>query len=212
MDVVHKPVTTDMEPVSTVSSGGPRKLLSTLAILLLAPIIALSLTIFVFQSYQVDGQSMQPTLQNNDRLIVLKAPRTWAKLTGHSYIPARGDIIVFNESGLNQLNQTGTTQLIKRVIGIPGDHVLVKDGIVTVYNTQHPDGFEPDTSLPYGKSTPIPATTGNVDITVPANQIFVCGDNRSDSLDSRIFGTVPASQIVGKLVLRIFPLSHSQKF
>ena len=74
---------------------------STIFILLLAPAIAVLLTLFVFQSYQVDGPSMEATLQNNDRLIVWKLPRTWAKVTGHQYIPKRGDVIILNESGLN---------------------------------------------------------------------------------------------------------------
>jgi len=186
-------------------------IVSTILVLLLAPFIALLLTQFVFQSYQVDGQSMQPTLLNNDRLIVLKAPRTWARLTGHSYIPARGDVIIFSEPNLIGLDNTSQPKdLVKRVIGLPGDHVVIKDGSITVYDKQHPNGFDPDKTLSYGKA--IPFTSGNIDITVPIGDIYVCGDNRGNSYDSRIFGPVPAGQIVGKLVLRVLPLNSAKKF
>src|SRR5512140_403318 len=62
---------------------------STIAVLLIAPLVALLLTAFVFQSYQVDGPSMQTTLYNSDRLIVWKVPKTWSKITGHPYVPNR---------------------------------------------------------------------------------------------------------------------------
>src|SRR5712671_5845014 len=76
------------------SHDGWRSALSTIAILLIAPLVAVLLTAFVFQSYQVDGPSMQTTLQNSDRLIVWKMSRTWARITGHAFVPQRGDIIV----------------------------------------------------------------------------------------------------------------------
>ena len=181
-----------------------------ISIVILAFIAAWLLRLFVFQQYQVDGPSMQPSLQNGNRLIVLEAPRTWARLTGHPYIPARGNIIVFVEHNLGGLSNATSDQLIKRVIGLPGDRVVVQNNVVTIYNKQHPKGFRPDATLPYGKV--IGVTSGNIDITVPPNQVFVCGDNRTNSLDSRIFGTVPAQDIIGKLVVRITPLSEIEKF
>lgn len=190
-----------------------RSLLSTVGILLLAPIIAVVLTLFVFQSYQVDGQSMERTLQNNDRLIVWKLPRTWARITGHQYVPNRGDIVILSESGLaNYGNADDSKQLVKRVIGLPGDHIVIKNNVITVYNTAHPKGFQPDTTLPYGKNRAIPATTNDLDLRLGGSQIFICGDNRSNSLDSRIFGPVDTSQVVGKLVVRILPLNNVTVF
>ena len=79
------------------SKDSVRSIISTISILLLAPVIAIILTVFVFQSYQVDGPSMETTLQNNDRLVVWKLARTWSKVTHHAYIPNRGDVIIFNE-------------------------------------------------------------------------------------------------------------------
>ncbi|HUD10325.1 MAG TPA: signal peptidase I [Candidatus Saccharimonadales bacterium] len=182
----------------------------TLSLIAGAIIIAGILNFFVFQQYQVDGPSMQTTLQTGNRLIVYKVPRTWARITGHAYIPKRGDIVVFIENNLYGLDETGSNQLIKRVIGLPGDRVVVSNGVLTIFNKQHPNGFRPDATLPYGKV--IGTTSGNIDITVPPNQIFVCGDNRGDSLDSRIFGTVPAKNIIGQLVVRITPLNEIKKF
>src|SRR4029079_14046831 len=122
---------------------GLRSALSTIGVLLVAPLIALFLTAFIFQSYQVDGQSMETTLDNNDRLVVWKLPRSWSRLTGHAYIPKRGDVIVFNEPALAQFGQDPGKQLIKRVIGLPGERVVVKDNVLTVYNKANPDGFRP---------------------------------------------------------------------
>lgn len=208
-DAVSQPVD-KKHPVSQKRKDGWRSALSTIAVLLIAPILALVLTAYVFQSYQVDGQSMETTLQNNDRLIVWKVPRTWARLTGHAYIPNRGDVIIFNEQGLPDLNPNISKQLVKRVIGLPGDHIVIRNGSIAVYNKQHPNGFNPDTTLPYGKH--IPPTIGDTDLTVPANEVFVCGDNRGNSYDSRYFGPISANDIVGKLVARVLPLSKAEKF
>jgi len=198
------------DPKHSQPRGSWRNVVSTVLILLAAPLIALVLTAYIFQSYEVDGPSMETTLHNNDRLIVLKIPRTMSRLTGHAYIPNRGDIIVFVKHNLLEYGQSGDKQLIKRVIGLPGDRVVVSNGKITVYNNQHPDGFDPDSTLPYGKV--IPNTPGETDVTVPAGQIFVCGDNRTNSLDSRSFGTVSANDIVGKLIVRIFPINNAKNF
>lgn len=187
-----------------------RNIVSTVAIIVIAPVIALLLTAYVFQSYQVDGPSMETTLMNNDRLIVYKLPRTIARITGKPYIPARGDIIVFREKGLNPANPNQSKQLIKRVIGLPGDKVVVKNGVVTIYNAKHPNGFEPDKTMAYGKV--ITTTPGNETITVPKNDVFVMGDNRTDSYDSRDFGPVPVKNIIGRLVMRILPLNKIRTF
>ncbi len=187
-----------------------KSIVSTLGLILVAPIIALCLTAFVFQSYQVDGPSMESTLMNNDRLIVDKIPRTWSKITGNPYIPKRGTIIVFSDAGLGAALPGPTKQLIKRVIGLPGDHVVVANNVITIYNKQHPKGFDPDTTMGYGKNLPI--TTGSVNLVVPKDDVFVCGDNRTDSLDSRVFGPVPVQNIVGQLALRILPLDKLQTF
>ena len=193
------------------SRSGWRDAWSTIAVLAAALLVALFIIFFVFRSYQVDGPSMQNTLHNNDKLIIWKVPRTWADITRHDYIPDRGDIIVFNESGLSAYGQQDSKQLIKRVIGLPGDHVVVKDGSITIYNKQHPGGFDPDKTMPYGKNIPA-VTSGYFNGTLGPHQLFVCGDNRPNSLDSRIFGPINANQVVGKLVLRVFPINQAKSF
>lgn len=210
-----------MQPVPNDNSGRhkPRKreslgsMASTIAVLLIAPLIALFLTSFVFQSYQVDGPSMQTTLFNNDRLLVWKLPKTWSKITHHAYIPHRGDVVIFverNSSLLGDVDATGGKQLIKRVIALPGERVVVKDNLVTVYNKEHPNGFNPDKTLPYGKV--IGDTGSNVDVTVPEGAIYVMGDNRPESMDSRSFGAVDVDDIVGKLVMRVWPINEAKLF
>lgn len=187
-----------------------RSILSTVAVLLIAPLIAVVLTAFVFQSYQVDGESMETTLQNNDRLIVWKVPRTISRISGHAYIPNRGDVVVFTEPSLDQFGQDPSKQLIKRVVGLPGEKVVVKDGELIVYNLEHPDGFKPDKTLPYGdviKNTTIENTWS-----VQEDQLFVVGDNRTNSMDSRTFGPIDAHNVVGKLVARVLPIGNVKRF
>lgn len=177
----------------------------------MAPVLAIFIVAFVFQSYQVDGPSMQPTLETNDRLIIWKVGRTWSRITGNTYMPERGSIIVFVKRGLYDFSSDRDKQLIKRVIGLPGDRVVVEDGVMTVYNNQNPDGFNPDETLGITDSI-MGENTHNVDITVREDEVFVVGDHRDNSLDSRSFGTIPASDIIGTLSSRIMPLSEARKF
>jgi signal peptidase I len=211
MDQLNKDLK-DQERKNKRATSLLREVLSTAGILLTALVVALFIISFVFRSYQVDGPSMQNTLHNNDKLIIWKVPRTWSRITGNQYVPKRGDIIVFNQSGLAAYGQQNTKQLIKRVIGLPGDHLVIKNGINTIYNKAHPHGFDPDKTIGYFKGVTRPFTSGNINITLKSNQIFVEGDNRPDSLDSRVFGPVNPNQIIGQLVLRVFPIGHAKNF
>jgi signal peptidase I len=179
-----------------------RGIISTILLLAIAPLIAFGITSYAIQSYQVDGESMETTLQNGDRLIVDKMPRTISRVTGHAYVPHRGDIIIFNQANLPDTSFGQTKQLIKRVVG--------KDGKVTVYNDANPQGFNPDTSTGY-KITAA-TTPGEADVVLGKDQIFVCGDNRPNSEDSRYFGPINANDIVGKLSLRLLPINKAEKF
>lgn len=195
------------EPSGKQSAFG-REAVSTILLLVVAILIALFIKAFVVQPYIVDGESMQPTLMDSDRLLVDKIPRTIARIDHHQYVPKRGAIIIFNQSNLP--NYVGTKQLVKRVVGLPGERVVVGQNRITIYNSAHPNGFNPDT--PDGYPVNAQLTTGNIDITLGPHQIFVCGDNRSNSEDSRYFGPVNLDNVVGKLVLRIFPLGQAKKF
>lgn len=207
-----RPETGATEPAPTKKPaskrGGRRELYSTLAVIILAPLIAWLLTAFVFQSYQVDGPSMQPTLHNNDRLIVNKLGRTWTRVFGGNFTPRRYDIVVFSET--SAALEGGKKQLIKRVIGLPGDTVSIKNGQVTIYNKEHPDGFLVDQFGPEAHS--IDYTDGNTEQKIEDGQIFVMGDNRQNSLDSRAFGAVDSKNIIGTLSVRIYPFNSIEKF
>jgi signal peptidase I len=204
-------------PITSLPAPKPGRLRSglvNLGIILVAPLVAIFLTLFVFQSYQVDGVSMENTLQNNDRLIVWKLPRTWTRITGHQYVPKRGDIVIVNQQNLTACGQDGK-QIVKRVIGLPGDHVVYKNGAYTVYNATNPTGFDPDKTLPYGLANTAllqDDSSPNANVTLSKSQVFVSGDHRADSCDSRYFGAVDTSSIVGKVAERIFPLGAMKKF
>ena len=194
---------------SKESNEGLKSILFTVAVIIAAPVLALLLSMFVFQSYRVDGESMERTLQNNDRLIVWKLDRTWASLTHKTYMPNRGEVIVFTEQKL--LDKDGKPKaVIKRVIGLPGERVVIKDNKITVYNQDHPSGFNPDEGQPFSSHIVQP-TEGEIDVTVPEGNVFVCGDNRPNSLDSRYFGVVPTSDIRGVASLRIAPVNNMSK-
>lgn len=187
------------------------EMFSVVGILILAPLIAIFLTFFIFQSYVVDGPSMENTLHDQDRLIVWKASKTLSRITNKDFIPARYSIIVFKEKGATGISDNAEKQLVKRVIGLPGDRVVIKDGSVVVYNAENIDGFYPDRNIP--PSANLEDTEGTeVDYTVKPGEVYVLGDNRSNSLDSRAFGPIKSEDIVGTLAVRIFPFDKIQKF
>lgn len=173
-------------------------------------VAAMLINQFIFQSYYVDGTSMTPTLHNNDRLIIDKFSKTLTTIQSKPYIPERGQVVVLDSSLLDQ--NGNNEQLIKRVIGLPGDIIDIKDGVVTIKNSGHPDGFNVDTSLGLKLAPTYSATS--TEITVPKDNIFVMGDNRAPngSFDSRSFGPIDSKKIQGRLLARIYPFSDGRLF
>lgn len=165
---------------------------------------------FVFRSFNVEGPSMEKTLYTGDRLIVDRLPVTWAELQNKQYIPDRGQVIVFK----NPQYTAGSPDeyIVKRVIAFPGERVVLADGHYTVYNTDHPNGFNPDDA---NHGEPGSPTTGTVDVVVPTGTLFVSGDHRQGnySYDSRNgLGYIPFYDVVGPVSMRIWPVTGIRTF
>lgn len=167
---------------------------------------------FVFRSFTVQGPSMETTMYTNDRLIVNRIPVTLAQLQNKPYVPERGQIIVFKNPNFNP--SVGRDEyIVKRVIAFAGERVTVKDGNVTVYNQEHPNGFNPDTTV--NRNEPGQPTSGEVDTVVSEGTVFVMGDHRQGnySCDSRsCMGNIPLFDIVGPVSYRIWPLNKLRGF
>jgi len=179
---------------------------------LLVTIGAVTINTFVFRSFSVVGPSMETTLFTGDRLIVNRLPVTLASIKNTSYIPQRGEVIVFKNPRFH--SGVGDEYIVKRVIALPGERVVLKNGEFTVYNNDSPDGLNPDEILKEKNGIVYP-TSGSVDIVVPKNELFVSGDHRQEtySLDSRNgLGTIPIYDIVGPVSIRIYPFNKIRLF
>jgi len=150
---------------------------------------------FLVQPFLVSGSSMVPNFHNGDYLLV-------DELTYRFREPIRGEVAVFHYPN------NETTYFIKRIIGLPGDRIVVKEGVVYVYNKENPDGFRLDEKyLPSSTKT-----VGSDDVTLGEGEYFVLGDNRQYSFDSRNWGVLKKDEIVGVARLRLWPISSAQAF
>jgi signal peptidase I len=147
---------------------------------------------FLVGTYRVEQVSMLPTLQQGQHLLVDKlSPR---------FDPySRGDIVVFHAPGTNP----DSIPYIKRVIGVGGDHIALQDGQVYVNGVALAEPYLSDDGQDDGATLPLDDTS---EWDVPADQIFVMGDHRARSVDSRSFGPVPVGQVIGRAWLRFWPL------
>jgi signal peptidase I len=163
---------------------------------------------WVAQLYQVDGPSMNSTLYTGDRLLVDRVGKTFAAATHKKYIPKRNEVIVFVKETNVLFAAPGAsdapTFVVKRVMGLPGERVTVNNGNIVVYNADHPEGIKPDVGKWW---TPLQhhETSDSIDITLGPDEIFVCGDNRPESVDSRYYGPVKLNEIIGRAHLRVYP-------
>lgn len=149
---------------------------------------------FVIQPFIVDGGSMLPTYHTKEFLLV-------DKFTYLFHEPKRGDIMIFKlyEGGENPY--TGK-HLIKRVIGLPGERVVVNNGVTTIYNKENPNGIVIEEPYVVYKEP-----RKNIDVTLDDHHYFVMGDNRSQSYDSRDWGPLDTKNVKGQVLIRVYPLS-----
>lgn len=167
---------------------------------------------FIFRSFNVEGPSMEKTMFSGDKLIVNKLPVTFATIQGKTYQPERGQVIVFKNPDYSTRLSGHDEYIVKRVIGLPEERVQVAYGKVTVFNDQHPEGFNPDSLTKDQEGSP---SSGDVDVKVPKGELFVAGDHREAnySLDSRSgLGTIPLEDVVGPVGVRIFPFQDFRTF
>ena len=176
-----------------------RRTLEWLSIVAIAVVIALLLRIFVVQTFFIPSGSMIPTLQIGDRILV-------NKLAYRLHGVGRGDIIVFNAPPeVATACQTNDKDLVKRVIGLPNETISDRNGTVYIDNKPLAEPWLP-------KNDPTTFTASFAPVHIGANSYFVMGDNRVDSCDSRFWGTVNRSAIIGKVEMRIWPLSRLHFF
>ncbi len=196
--------------------------LSLIAFIACVVVGTILLNAYVFRSYNVVGSSMENTFHEDDRVIVNRIPVTWSHFLGKEYVPKRGEVIVFMNGPAtgpltcNPPADDSNKYLIKRVIAFPGEPVVLKGGVLTVYNDEHPEGFDPDEETRVDENNgPKSEIYGEVDMIVPSGELFVAGDNREGlhSLDSRSgLGTIPYCRVIGPVALRIYPINKVQIF
>lgn len=165
-------------------------------IIIIALIIIKPIHAFVLQPFYVKGASMEPTFYNNEYLII-------DELSYRFHDPRRGDVVVLHNPTLND------EYLIKRIIGLPGEHVVIdQDG---VHLGAGPLGelkkLDERAYLPDSVQT-----MGSIDVILGENEYFVMGDNRAASLDSRSFGPITRSTMVGRAGFRAWPVHRARTF
>ncbi len=160
----------------------------------LAVIIVIPIRLYIAQPFVVSGASMIPSFQNGNYLIIDEISYRFEE-------PKRGEVIVFRFP----LEQSKF--LIKRIAGLPGETISIKGNDITIKNTAFPNGFV----WKQGETMPV-SSTGDALVTLGSDEYFVLGDNRGASADSRLWGTLKRELIVGRPLIRLFPISGLTTF
>ncbi|TSC57186.1 MAG: signal peptidase I [Parcubacteria group bacterium Greene0416_79] len=161
---------------------------------LIAAAIVLPIRLYIAQPFIVSGASMVPTFENGNYLIVDEISYRFEE-------PKRGDVVIFRFPGEPK------KFLIKRIAGLPNETVELENGAVRIKNEAHPDGFlwQQDARAPQSR----PALQS---ITLKRDEYFVLGDNRDESADSRLWGPLKRTYIIGKPLIRLFPVTELKLF
>ncbi len=159
---------------------------------LIAMVIIVPIRYFLIQPFFVRGASMEPAFDDGEYLVI-------DQLSYRLREPRRGEVVVFHPP----VEQSQF--FIKRIIGLPGERVKIDSGQVTIFNQQHPGGvvFDESQYLPSAVRT-----GGNTDVQLGADDYLVLGDNRPASSDSRSWGSLDQSAIVGRVWIRAFPFDR----
>ncbi|WP_251029215.1 MULTISPECIES: signal peptidase I [unclassified Bacillus (in: firmicutes)] len=174
-----------------------KEVFSWIKAILIAVILAFLIRTYIFAPIVVDGESMMPTLQDHERIVLTKFGTDIDNID-------RFDIVVFHA--------TVDKDYIKRVIGLPGDHIEYKDDTLYIngkaYEEPYLDKYKNQmtSGVPLTESFKLEDITGSM--TVPEDQLFLMGDNRQNSLDSREIGTISVDEIVGKANLVYWPINE----
>ncbi|HEY5017209.1 MAG TPA: signal peptidase I [Streptosporangiaceae bacterium] len=175
-----------------------RPLVETVAVVLVAVVLAGLVRTYVFQTFYIPTSSMVPTLGVYDRILVQKAFFTWHDVRD-------GDIVVFSHPPLDDCPGPDNGDLVKRVIALPGQTIYSSGGSIYVNGRLLSEPYLPRYD-PLGP--PIPDATRQHPYRVPAGDFYVLGDNRAISCDSRYWGPIKGSSIVGKAILVWWANSH----
>ncbi len=184
------------------AAGGPsrtRSIVEWIVVIAGAVIVALIIKAFLIQAFYIPSRSMEPTLEINDRVLV-------NKLSYKLHDVNRGDIVVFERPASER--ESEIKDLIKRVIALPGEQVVIKDNAVYIDGQRLVEPYlQPGIPITNGPSEPWRCTEEQP-CTVPEDSVWVMGDNRTDSRDSRYFGPIPEDTVVGRAFVRIWPLDR----
>jgi signal peptidase I len=175
-------------------------------IVILAFVIIVPIRVFLFQPFFVQGASMEPNFEDNQYLIINEFgyKETSLDLSNRKLIDIGPFREITRQTPVVFRYPLDTSKyFIKRVIGLPGEKIEIKNGAVKIYNKNNPDGFDLDESAYLGSSV---KTNGDVALILSDQEYFVMGDNRMYSSDSRTWGPVPKKDIMGKVLLRAWPL------
>jgi len=157
--------------------------------------IILPIRYFLIQPFYVNGASMEPNFHDHEYLIIDEISYRFSE-------PERGDIIVF------RYPDDPRQFFIKRIVGLPGERIVIANGKVYIYDDEHPDGQ----TLNEKKYLDNTFTPGDKDIKLSNDEYFLMGDNRTASMDSRAFGPVPRRFVIGKVMFRGWPPEKMQFF
>jgi len=181
--------------------SGLRNVVEWVVIAVGALLVAFVIKTFLLQAFYIPSLSMAPTLKVNDRVLV-------NKLSYDLHDVNRGDLVVFENPG----DENSTTKdLIKRVVGLPGETVEARDGRVLINGQVLDEPYlerDVETRGAICQTDTKPGCDGSDKIVVPPDTYFVMGDNRANSRDSRFIGAVPGTRIIGRAFIRVWPLTE----